>query len=169
MDLNCWINENWPWLALLMGAVILLSQVTRALSEIHATWGSVWKWFTRRKAITEEKQRAMKAQTQAIEKLLTTTAKTAKDVNEVRKKVDELEESNQILLRLQLKDRTEAILDRGYQYYDELDEINDLFERYNDGRRKDDGIKSRVERTRRIKTVPRYERKEREENERAKY
>lgn len=111
----------------------------------------------------------MKAQTQAIEKLLTTTAKTAKDVNEVRKKVDELEESNQILLRLQLKDRTEAILDRGYQYYDELDEINDLFERYNDGRRKDDGIKSRVERTRRIKTVPRYERKEREENERAKY
>lgn len=149
-----WLNESLPALAVVFGLIMAVSSVISAVSNIQAKWGSVRVYFFKRYEKEREAREEKEASQRQHQEMVATIEELSKAVCEIRKLIRESDDIDQMLLRNHLRSATERVLHRGFEYPDEIDDINEMYEIY-EKRGKNGGIRSRVERVRTLPIQPR--------------
>lgn len=147
------MDQFWQVVVAVSVVLATIVSVISSLAKISATFGSLRNWIFNRHKIKEELAHEAATRNKQLDDL-------TKGMKEVNKKVDNLqerqetgmkeaEEVDKLLLRGRLIDMTDRILRRGYEYPYEVDDLNELLDKY-EAKKGNGGIKSRVERARHL-------------------
>lgn len=143
MDINSGI------LALIIVIIYSLGNLLAGINKIRNEYGSFKNWFVNREMIKQE-------QLNEANKLKASFEEISAKVTEMSKTQDVQQTINLMLLREKLKDKLERPIDRGYVYYDELDDINAMYSLYSNVSTRN-GIHSRYERVKKLETKRRFD------------
>lgn len=143
MDVNSGI------LALIIVVIYSLGNLLAGINKIRNEYGSFKNWFVNREMIKQE-------QLNEANKLKASFEEISAKVTEMSKTQEVQQTINLMLLREKLKDKLERPIDRGYVYFDELDDINAMYSLYSNVSTQN-GIHSRYERVKKLETKRRFD------------
>lgn len=143
MDINSGI------LALIIVIIYSLGNLLAGINKVRNEYGSLKNWLVNREMIKQEQIREANKLKESFEEINT-------KVTEISKTQVVQQEINLMLLRETLKEKLERPIDRGYVYYDELDDINAMYNIYNTVSTRN-GIHSRYARVQKLNTKRRFD------------
>ena len=126
-----------------------LGNLLAGINKIRNEYGSFKNWFVNREMIKQE-------QLNEANKLKASFEEISAKVTEMSKTQEVQQTINLMLLREKLKDKLERPIDRGYVYFDELDDINAMYSLYSNVSTQN-GIHSRYERVKKLETKRRFD------------
>ena len=143
MDINSGV------LALIIVIIYSLGNLLAGINKVRNEYGSLKNWFVNREIIKQE-------QLKEANKLKDSFEEISAKVTEMSKNQEVQQTINLMLLREKLKDKLERPIERGYVYFDELDDINAMYSLYSNVSTRN-GIHSRYERVKKLDTKRRFE------------
>lgn len=143
MDINSGV------LALIIVIIYSLGNLLAGINKVRNEYGSLKNWFVNREIIKQE-------QLKEANKLKDSFEEISVKVTEMSKNQEVQQNINLMLLRETLKEKLERPINRGFVYFDELDDINAMYSLYSNVSTRN-GIHSRYERVKRLDTKRRFE------------
>lgn len=125
-----WITTNWPWLlavsVLLRFIVDLLSNV----SQIKERFGSLRNWIFRRHEVRLATQDAARKHAEQMDELLSGIESIRGDIENLKGKAEKAKQVDKLILRDIIMRQCDTILRRGWEYSDEVDDLNEKIDQY---------------------------------------
>lgn len=143
MDINSGV------LALIIVIIYSLGNLLAGINKVRNEYGSLKNWLVNKEMIKQEQLREANKLKNGFDEL-------KEKITEVSKTQEVQQNINLMLLRETLKEKLERPLNRGYVYFDELDDINAMYDFYSSVSTKN-GIHSRYARVQRLNTKRRFE------------
>lgn len=143
MDINSGV------LALIIVIIYSLGNLLAGINKVRNEYGSLKNWLVNKEMIKQE-------QLKEANRLKNSFDELHSKMTEVSKTQEVQQNINLMLLRETLKEKLERPINRGFVYFDELDDINAMYSLYSNVSTRN-GIHSRYERVKRLDTKRRFE------------
>lgn len=120
----------WEIVVTVSAVVATLTTLMVNISKIQQHWGSIKGWVFNRAAIKLEAQRKAGESIKQINNIADTVDTLSESVNKIFKTLKEAEETDRLLIRAKIIEITDKISRRGFEYPHEVDDLNELVEKY---------------------------------------
>ena len=143
------MQDVWQWMVSAGVVVAGVASLAGNISKIQATWGSLRNWLRHRKEIRDTAEKERIEQRERMDEFSRVVDEFRVQLSGLQAAVDHTRDIVLLQLREDIKNKSGAILSRGYIYNDEIDDLNEFYQHYTD-EGGNGSAQSRMERCRKL-------------------